>query len=188
MPTFTTSNPVAINRATKVEHYDAVFDNTQILRTGGIAIASQAADDFIFASSSTQLARLAAAAGLPYYTGSTWKIKPAAKPDLTISSNTLVVDLDGGAGSEVFRFTLDANITTMTINNIPASGKVGAFVLVMTANGSPFTWAWLTSTVKWPGGVAPTMTQTNNKADIFSFFTYDGGSTWIGSVIGQVYL
>lgn len=35
-------------------------DNPSALRTGGIAIASQAANDIIYASSSTQLARLAA--------------------------------------------------------------------------------------------------------------------------------
>ena len=35
-------------------------DNPIALRTGGIAIASQAANDIIYASSSTQLARLAA--------------------------------------------------------------------------------------------------------------------------------
>lgn len=35
-------------------------DNPNALRTGGIAIASQAANDIIYASSATQLARLAA--------------------------------------------------------------------------------------------------------------------------------
>ena len=35
-------------------------DNPIAIRTGGIAIASQAANDIIYASSSTQLARLAA--------------------------------------------------------------------------------------------------------------------------------
>lgn len=182
------TNPTAVGLATKKDHFDRVFDNTVAIYAGAMALASQAANDFIYASSGTQLARVAAVAGIPYFTGSSWKIKSAAKTDLTISSNTLTVDLDSGAGVDVFKFTLNANVTTMTINNIPASGKVGSFVLVMTANGTGYTWAWLTSTVKWPGGVAPTMTTTNNKADIFSFFTYDGGSTWIGSVIGQVYL
>ena len=52
-----------------------VLGNLNELRTGGIAIASQAAQDFLYASSATQLARLAAAGTTalpksPTYTGS----------------------------------------------------------------------------------------------------------------------
>lgn len=50
-----------------------IRDNLNALRVGGIAIASQAANDFIYASSSTQLARLAAVSGqVPQYNGSAW--------------------------------------------------------------------------------------------------------------------
>lgn len=55
-------------------------DNLDALRTGGIALASQAAQDFIYASSATQLARLAAAAGKsPRYSGSAWAMVTPAK-------------------------------------------------------------------------------------------------------------
>jgi hypothetical protein len=64
MPSWTSTNPVAIGRATKVEHYDAVFDNTQILRSGGIALTGQTPEDVILASSATQFKRLAMGSAL----------------------------------------------------------------------------------------------------------------------------
>jgi len=54
---------------------DAV-SNPVALRAGAVAIASQATADFIYASSSTQLARLAASTGrVPYYTGAAWQMR-----------------------------------------------------------------------------------------------------------------
>jgi len=103
---------------------------------------------------------------------------------ISIASNVLTVDL---ATANHFRFTLNANITTMTLSNIAASGKLHTFQLEVTYNGTPFTWAWLTSTVKWPQGVAPTMTNTNTKVDRFVFETRDGGTNWVGAVLGQGY-
>lgn len=52
-----------------------IRDNLIALREGGIAIASQAANDFIFAASATQLGRLEAVAGqTPQYSGSAWEM------------------------------------------------------------------------------------------------------------------
>ena len=110
-----------------------------------------------------------------------WR-EPLATP--SISSNTLTIDL---AGNNVFSFTLNANITTMTIQNVPASGKAARFELIVKANGSAFTWSWFTSTVKWPAGVAPALTQTNNKVDRYIFMSEDGGTTWHGAIVGQSY-
>jgi len=50
-----------------------VRDNMTELRAGGIAIASQAANDFLYAASSTQIGRLAAVSGRsPKFTGGVW--------------------------------------------------------------------------------------------------------------------
>lgn len=56
---FNSSNPVSVGLATRVDHYNRVFDNTLALRAGELALTSQAARDVFFASSATQLARLA---------------------------------------------------------------------------------------------------------------------------------
>lgn len=53
-------------------------DNLNTLRTGGIAIASQAANDFVYASSASQLARLAAVEGkAPIFAGGAWTMRHA---------------------------------------------------------------------------------------------------------------
>lgn len=64
---------VALETVTAALFNTHVRDNLIALRDGGIAIASQAAQDFLFAASSTQLGRLAAVAGrVPEYNGSAW--------------------------------------------------------------------------------------------------------------------
>jgi hypothetical protein len=102
---------------------------------------------------------------------------------LAISSNVLTVDL---AESQFFQFTMNANITTMTINGV-VFDEVASFVVKVTGNGTPYTWAWFTSTVKWPSAYVPERVSTSGKVDVFSFITYDGGTTWLGSPVGQVY-
>ena len=58
-----------------------------------------------------------------------------------------------------------------------------------------FTWASLTA-VKWPGSLgdgslfgitAPAITSGADKEDLFSFTTYDNGTSWYGRVIGMDY-
>src|SRR5687768_171183 len=71
-------------------------DALNALDLGRLAMASQAANDFLYASSTTQLARLAAASGVPFFDGSAWKMKRNTKTALTINSNTLVVNLETG--------------------------------------------------------------------------------------------
>jgi hypothetical protein len=58
------TNPVTVGAATKKDHYDRAFDNLLELRAGGIAIASQAAGDFLYATSATQMGRKAKGTGL----------------------------------------------------------------------------------------------------------------------------
>ena len=39
--------------------------------------------------------------------------------------------------------------------------------------------------VYWPGGIEPNVTKTANAIDIYSFMTFDGGSSLYGVVGGQ---
>lgn len=91
--------------------------------------------------------------------------------------------LDCSTGN-AFAFTLSASITTLTISNVPAAGNLYVFILDLTMNGTayPITWP---AAVKWAGGTAPTLTSTNAKRDVFSFMTWDGGTTWVGAVVSQ---
>jgi hypothetical protein len=99
----------------------------------------------------------------------------------TISTGTLTLNLENG---NVFEVSLNANVTTLTISNPPASGTAGSFTLKLQADGTARTITW-GAAVKWPGGTAPTLTSTNNKVDVLVFVTMDAGTTWYGFVAGQ---
>ena len=99
-----------------------------------------------------------------------------------ISAGTLTLDL---AAAQVFDVSLNANITTLTINNVPATAsKVTSFTLVLTADGTTRTIAW-PAAFRWPGNTAPTITSTLNKRDVLAFFTSDNGTSWNAFISGQ---
>lgn len=125
--------------------------------------------------------------------GSTWyEISRSTQPGLTgftaatqslsIVSNVLTINYING---NVILVPFNANITTTTLQNVPPSGRFATLTIRITADGSARTWAFLTSTVNWGGTGAPTFTTTNNKADWFTLWTVDGGTTWYGIVNGQ---
>lgn len=101
----------------------------------------------------------------------------------TISAGTLTLDCSAGS---VFAVSLNANITTLTISNPPVSGFGYTMLLQFTADGTARTVTW-PAAVKWANGVAPTLTSTNGKIDIFTLTTHDGGTTWFASTVGQNY-
>lgn len=70
--------------------------------------------------------------------------------------------------------------TTLTVSSVPSSGSAGSLILELT-NGGSATVNWWTG-VEWPGGTAPTLTTAGR--DVLGFFTYDGGTTWTGLVLG----
>lgn len=98
-----------------------------------------------------------------------------------ISSGTLTLDCSAG---NVFAVSLNANITTLSFTNVPASGTAYGLTLSLTADGTARTVTW-GSAVKWPGGTAPTLTSTSTKVDTFVLTTWDGGTTWYAFTAGQ---
>lgn len=99
----------------------------------------------------------------------------------SISSNTLTLDCSVG---NVFAVSLNANITTLSFTNVPATGTAYALTLSFTADGTARTVTWGAS-VLWPSGTAPTLTSTNAKVDTFVLTTWDGGTTWYAFIGGQ---
>jgi hypothetical protein len=98
-----------------------------------------------------------------------------------ISSGTLTLDL---SGSNFFKVSLNAAITTLTISNVPSNSMASAFTLEFTADGTARAVTWPAS-IKWPSGTAPTLTSTNGKSDTFVFYSVDGGTSWKAFVSGQ---
>jgi hypothetical protein len=69
-----------------------------------------------------------------------------------------------------------AGATTFTFSNPLASPNACGFVLELTNGGSSVvTWP---TTVRWPGGTAPTLTSAG--VDVLVFVTDDGGTNWRG--------
>lgn len=71
--------------------------------------------------------------------------------------------------------------TTFTVSNVPTNGTAVSFILDLTNGGSATINWW--SGMKWAGGTAPTLTASGR--DVLGFFTYDGGTTWTGLVLGK---
>ena len=93
------------------------------------------------------------------------------------SSTAITLALTNGT-VQIITLTGNATITMPTAT----SGKSFIMLLKQDATGSrTVTW----STVKWAGGIAPTITPTASKQDILSFFA--DGTNWYGVVVAQNY-
>ena len=118
--------------------------------------------------------------------------EPSQPPSKTVT--TTVFDVNGGVDRSVslgsidvidcsvakfFQKTITAS-TTFSIANIPTSGLV-ADIIVNITNGGAHSITWWTG-IKWAAGTAPTLTASG--VDVLRFYTFDGGVTWYGFVLG----
>ena len=107
--------------------------------------------------------------------------------DLTgglVATTSNTIQIDASLGNFVTA-NLNANVTSMTVSNIPATGTPYSFTLRFKypdAVTRTVTWG---SSVYWPSNTAPTLTCTANTVDTFVFYTIDGGSHILGFTAGQ---
>lgn len=93
----------------------------------------------------------------------------------TISSGTINIDC---STASAFDFTLTENVTTMNLQNPPASGQLGSITLFITQDGTGG------RTITWPASVdtpesgAVDLSATASKMSIFHLITKDGGTNW----------
>jgi len=93
-----------------------------------------------------------------------------------VATTTGAMDL---AVSQMFTATV-AGATGWSFTNVPASR--GVTVVLHLTNGGSGAQTWPAS-VKWPGGIAPTLTAAGT--DVLVFVTHDGGATWRGNIFGS---
>jgi len=100
--------------------------------------------------------------------------------------SALTIDLSTGNYFELDLETATSDIISFTITEALSGQQVQTFVLKITQGTAArdFRWGSL-SNFKFPGGTHPILTTTNNAVDIYSFTTYDAGTTWHGEVVGQ---
>jgi hypothetical protein len=86
----------------------------------------------------------------------------------------------------VWTMTLGATPIGITFNNVGlTSGLAYSINIIITqpAGGNALvTWP---ASVKWNGGVAPSLSTAGNAMDAFVLFTLDAGTTWYGSLAGK---
>jgi hypothetical protein len=109
---------------------------------------------------------------------------------LDISSNVVTIDL---SLAQSFTLTADDDVNSFTITNIPSGSTAFTIKIAQDVTGNRAvgidtfkTSGGVTIPVYWPGGgVVPIVTQTASRTDIYSFKTFDGGSSLFGVVGGQ---
>lgn len=92
------------------------------------------------------------------------------------SSTAITLNLANGTMQDI-TLTGTATIT------MPAAVAGKSFLLLLRSGAGSYTVTW--TTVKWPGGTAPTVTATASKLDIYSFFS--DGTNWYGVTVNQNY-
>jgi len=96
------------------------------------------------------------------------------------SSTSYTADLENG---NVFNIAMTGNCT-FTFSNPPASGTHGSFTMILTQDSAGSRTATWPSSVIWPGGATPFLTASSGNTDIFTFSTFDAGTTWFGVKAG----
>jgi len=87
--------------------------------------------------------------------------------------------------NEFVRIQLTGNITIIGFSwPTSSSGRMVRRIVEIKGSGS-FTVTW-PPIVKWAGGTIPVLT-TGGGTDVYVIYTYDGGATIFGNVIGQAY-
>ena len=102
-----------------------------------------------------------------------------------ISSGTLTLNLNDAS---IHTATLSENITGFQLSG-EQTGASTSFVLVLTQDATGGRTVDLTNfvgrTLKWAGGVVPTVSTNPNATDIFLFTTFNGGTIYYGFTSGQ---
>ncbi len=103
------------------------------------------------------------------------------KEFLVTNTNVTTANTVDLSNSNWFRYTLTGG-TTFTFANAPASGNTYMFAMLIiqdATGGRSVSWA---NTIYWAGGTIPPATTTANARDVWTFTTFDGGSTFIGTL------
>jgi hypothetical protein len=77
----------------------------------------------------------------------------------------------------------DITLTGSPTITMPTAVAGKSFILLLRSGSGSYAVTW--TTVKWPGGTAPTVTTTASRMDLYSFFS--DGTNWYGVTINQNY-
>jgi hypothetical protein len=83
--------------------------------------------------------------------------------------------------SNWFKYTLNGP-TTFTFVNAPSNGLAVTFSLIVIQDGTGGRNYSFANTVYWSGGAIPPKTTGSSSKDLWTFTSYDGGSTYVGTL------
>lgn len=99
----------------------------------------------------------------------------------TVSANAVTLDYTVGPTFEVDLEPATATVA-VTISGGPPSGTYGRITVKIQQDGATAqTLTWAGGTFRWDGGTAHPMNTTLDGISIYTFETWDGGTTWDGS-------
>jgi len=114
------------------------------------------------------------------------------QPLQVTNSSQVEVDLSRG---RTFELDASTNVTEFRLSNVP-TGSTTVFTIKLNQPSNTYyavdvnnfnTSSGNDIPIRWPGGVAPSVTNSANSTDIYSFMTFDGGTKLFGGVGGQNY-
>ena len=112
-----------------------------------------------------------------FWTGS---IKAKIQRDsVTAVSASGATNIDLSLGNS-FVVTMNGTATFSFINP-PSGTDITSFTIITVNSAGGYAISWPGS-VTWSGGATPTRTTTSAKQDAYTFFTRDGGTTYVGSL------
>lgn len=102
---------------------------------------------------------------------------------LTINNVEDNLELDMSDGKRVFKATLTAAVTQLSVINASGSNLNSQTITMCLTQGTGANKISWPSNVIWSYGREPVLTFTQNSIDVIQFLTVDGGSTWYGSLL-----
>ncbi len=102
---------------------------------------------------------------------------------LTINNVEDTLELDMSDGKRVFKATLTAPVTQLSVINVSGSNLNSQIITMLLTQGTGANKISWPSNVKWSYGREPVLTFTKDSIDVIQFLSIDGGSTWYGSLL-----
>ena len=169
-------NTVATQANLTIAHNqaNAAYDQANAARTQANTARSDA--NTTFATINSTFATINAT-----FSGNVTGVLKGTKDFIVANTNTNGANTVDLSVSNYFRHVMTANVQ-YTFINAPASGTGQLFSLLLLQDGTGSRLPTFANTVYWAGGSQPPATTAANSRDLWTFITYDGGTTYWGTL------
>lgn len=103
---------------------------------------------------------------------------------VSTSGGSLTVSSSNGWTQKI---TLGHNVSISLSLTAPPSGFMRVLTLILLQDGTGGRTVTWPASVKWPYSITPTLDTTLSTASVVQLWTSDGGTTWLGALVGSKY-